>query len=135
MAFNFLIDAKFNDMRVVNGTLVLTLDTDTVEQVLYLKLNTQLGEWFLNTNTGLPYYSSTETLNTGTPGILGGNFSAAEIRSLFQREILSTDGVQSIASDDLFYDLSSGSRILRYTAEVVLNNDKLIILQVPSDEQ
>lgn len=50
------------DAALVNGDLVLTLDTETAAQATAQRLQTRLrmfmGEWFLNTNLGTPYLQS-----------------------------------------------------------------------------
>ena len=129
MAYNFFIDPAFNDFRVINGTLQLTTGQDTIRQQIYLRFNTEFGEWFLDTDAGLQYYSASKDINSNEPGILGGNFSAAQIRSLFQKEILSTPGIKSIKEDNLTY---TSDRTLSYTATAIDENDDLIFLQVPT---
>ena len=70
MAYSFYIDEIYNDFRISNGDLVLVQGADNVVQQIRITLKTELGEWFLNTNFGLPYYSSTKNINdNSTPGI------------------------------------------------------------------
>lgn len=58
---DFLIGSDGN-LVLVNGDLMLTLDSETVAQATAQRLQTRLrmfmGEWFLNTNLGVPYLQS-----------------------------------------------------------------------------
>ena len=97
MAYSFYIDDLFNDFRISNGEIALVQGTDNVAQQIRITLRTELGEWFLNTNFGLPYYSVTKDLNdNNTQGILGGNLSAAEIESYLLAAVFQVPGVVSI---------------------------------------
>lgn len=97
MAYSINIDDLFNDFRISNREIVLVQGVDNVAQQIRITLRTQLGEWFLNTNFGLPYYSITKDLNdNNTQGILGGNLSAAEIESHLLAAVFQVPGVISI---------------------------------------
>lgn len=109
MAYSFYIDEIYTDFRISNGNLVLVQGADNVVQQIRNTLRTELGEWFLNTNFGLPYYSSTKEINdNSTPGILGGNTSAAEIEAYLVAAVLQVPGVVTINRFDLTE--SSGER-------------------------
>jgi hypothetical protein len=102
MSFTFYIDELYNDLRVNTGYMVLVSGVDQVVQQVRSTLRTELGEWYLNTQFGLPYYSSTITLNNNeTPGILGGYMSAAEIEAYLVAATLQVPGVASINNFEL----------------------------------
>jgi len=73
-------------IRLTDGTL------ETVAQRLKIKLRTFLGEWFLDTQVGLPYYQS----------ILGQkNPDLAPIRSIFRSALLADPDVDSVPRCDI----------------------------------
>ena len=112
MAYSFYIDEIYNDFRISNGDLVLVQGADNVVQQIRITLKTELGEWFLNTNFGLPYYSSTKNINdNSTPGILGGNKSAAEIEAYLVAAVLQVPGVVTINRFDLV-EVSAQRRVV-----------------------
>ena len=98
MSYSLFIDPLFNDFRISNGDIVLVKGDDAVVQQIRTTLRTQLGEWFLNINFGLPYYSlsATDINDNSNPGILGGNLSAAEIQSYLIAAVLQVPGVITI---------------------------------------
>jgi len=98
MAYTLFIDPLFNDFRINNGDIALVKGEDAVVQQIRTTLRTQLGEWFLNINFGLPYYSLTPTdiNDNANPGILGGNLSAAEIQSHLIAATLQVPGVITV---------------------------------------
>lgn len=76
------------DLRMVNGDFVLTSDANTagtnnVAQAILTRLRWFLGEWFLNTGGGTPWYQS----------ILKYDSDQAEVDAVIQEVILSTPGV------------------------------------------
>jgi len=50
------LDADTGDLVVESGDLVLIEDLDVVAQRLRLKLRTVVGEWFLDTTSGVDYF-------------------------------------------------------------------------------
>ena len=88
---------NFGDVVYDNTTVTVTgSSAESVAQRLTVKLNTFLGEWFLNTTTGVPYYQQ----------IFGKVRSKAAIDIIFQQQISSEPGVLEIT--DFFSDISSG---------------------------
>lgn len=118
MSFSFYIDEAYNDFRISNKNIVLVNGVDNVEQQIRTTLKTELGEWFLNTNFGLPYFSSTTQLNdNNNPGILGGKSSAAEIQSQILLAILQVPGVISV--DKFLISEQNESRTVFINVDVV----------------
>lgn len=102
MSFTFYIDEMYNDFRINTGNMVLVSGVNQVVQQIRSTLRTELGEWYLNILFGLPYYSSTTTLNdNATPGILGGKMSAAEIEAYLLAAVLQVPGVSTINNFEL----------------------------------
>jgi enolase len=88
---------NFGDVVYDNTKVTVTGGTaEAVAQRLTIKLNTFLGEWFLNTTTGVPYYQQ----------IFGKVRSKAAIDIIFRQQISSEPGVLEIT--DFFSDISAG---------------------------
>lgn len=97
MSFTYYIDSSFNDFRVKDGQLVFARGEYVIIQQIRTALQVELGEWFLNTQTGIPYYSANGTLNDNTnPGIFGGKISAAELSAYLRKAILQVPQVIKI---------------------------------------
>ena len=57
----------------------------------------ELGEWFLNTSAGLPWYGDKGGREPGGRGILGAKaHTKRAVDLLIRRETLGTDGVERI---------------------------------------
>lgn len=83
---------SFGDAVFVNGPLttegVTVKPAEVVAQRLYIRLRSYLGEWFINTAYGVPYFQS----------ILGKKISRPAVDLIFQEQILSENGVKEIIS-------------------------------------
>jgi hypothetical protein len=84
------IDYATGDIVFVNRPLlpsdVTRPLTETVAQRLFIQLRTFLGEWFLNTNYGVPYFQN----------ILGRKTTKAAVDLIMQQQILAEVGVKEI---------------------------------------
>lgn len=95
--WSYYIDPQYNDFRVTNGSLEIVRGSNAVSQQVLVALNTEYGEWYLDTDEGVIYYSSSKTLNDNTqPGILGGKLSATEVSFAIRQAIVNTPGVIEI---------------------------------------
>lgn len=125
MSFTFYIDDLYNDFRINTGNMVLVSGAEQVVQQTRSTLRTELGEWYLNILFGLPYYSSTATLNdNATPGILGGKMSAAEIEAYLVAAVLQVPGISTINNFELI-EVSDTRQLytnMTVTAETFTNN-------------
>lgn len=84
---DLLLSRVTGDVVFENGkTLVVSEAGDNVAQRLYIMLRTFAGEWYLNTDHGVPYLQS----------ILGKKVTTKAIDLIFQQRILAEDGVQEI---------------------------------------
>lgn len=84
------ISPSYGDLTFKNGPLTPEFTTqsrvDVVAQRLFILLRTFEGEWFLDTEYGIPYFQS----------ILGKKTSKSAVDLIFQREILSENGVKEL---------------------------------------
>lgn len=89
---NDVTSPSFGDSVWINGPLTsdnLTVDpSSVVAQRLRIRLNTFLGEWFLNTEYGVPYFQR----------ILGKKVKKTAVDRIFQEQILAERGVREIVS-------------------------------------
>lgn len=122
MSFSFLLqrDATIEpDFIIRNGRIALSYDSDAVRDRLFTALSTQLGEWFLQSDDGVPYY--------GTGGILGGKMTEAEVGALIRRRILLDPDVDKIDSMQI---IAEPKRKVRVTAQVRLTTQETVLLEV-----
>lgn len=93
------------DLDIATGSLRLNAGADAVTQHLRIRLQTFLGEWFLDRTIGVPYFQK----------ILGTkNTSPILLNAIFRREILKSPGVLGIAA--LGFALNTETRELVVTA-------------------
>lgn len=111
----------FGDLVYDNSSLTVTQSqAQSVAQKLQIKLQTFLGEWFLNTDHGVPYYQQ----------IFGKVRSKAAIDLIFQQQISSEPYVAEIVSfeseivPDRTYSLSFR---VRTTLDQITDNIQLNI--------
>ena len=84
---DILLDLGTGDAVFTNGGTTVTSDiTEAVMQRLFITLKTFEGEWYLNTDHGIPYFQS----------ILGAKNSKEAIDLIFQQKILQDPDVQAI---------------------------------------
>lgn len=87
---DFKLDYSSGDIIFVNRPLVKTDMTqplvETVQQRLFIRLRTLYGEWFLNTDYGVPYFQR----------ILGFKNTKSSVDLIFQQNILAETGVKEI---------------------------------------
>lgn len=111
---DFKLDAN-NDLVIENNNLVLIDGADFVGQMLKERLQTFLGEWFLDTDLGIPYFQNilTKGVNLNT------------IKNVFKNEILSTPGV--IELEDFNLDFTDSTRQLSLDFSVRTENGSITI--------
>ena len=93
------LDLSTNDLQLVDGI-------DAIRQHLQIRYRFFLGEWFLNTDEGVPYVRD----------VLRKNPNEARVRAILAEVARSTPGVNRVAS--LTLDLDSALRILTVSIEV-----------------
>lgn len=113
----------YHDAIFINGPLttdgITSIPVDVVAQRLSIRLQTFLGEWFINTAYGVPYWQR----------ILGKKVSKTAIDRIFQEQILSERGVREITSfsstfQNRTYDMSFRVRAINgaVTETITINN-------------
>ena len=96
------------DLDITNGDVTLLSGEDATAQYLVTRLRTFLGEWFLDSRIGIPYFES----------ILIKNADIRVIQSIIRRAIETTDGIDSVVNMD--FDFDGATRQLDITAEIKL---------------
>lgn len=121
MAYDFRIDTTTNDLAT-DGDLIIE-GNDEVLQRIRTRLRREYGEWFLNTECGVPWVGDNGN------GILGSKtIKRSEVLLLIRGVIQDTDGVKSITKLSSTY--SSGDRSFDIYAEIVLNDGSTEILKM-----
>lgn len=100
----------YRDLLVVNGDLALTSDanplgTNPILQDILQRLKFFLGEWFLDTSQGIPYYQQ----------ILVKNPDQAKITAIFRNVILGTPGVLQLTAFTLGANFPSRLVTIQFT--------------------
>ena len=78
-----------NTLAVTNGDLIICDGLDAIIQDISRRLQFFLGEWFLNTKAGIPYFQK----------ILGKHKPDGYVASLFRKVVLDTPGIKSLTQD------------------------------------
>jgi hypothetical protein len=86
MLVDLAIDIDTNDLSFKNSDLYFINNINYVRQKLKIRLQWFLGEWFLNTTLGLPYFTEILTKKPNRIAIV----------DYFKKVILETEGVQSL---------------------------------------
>jgi hypothetical protein len=100
------LDLSTNDIQIVTGD-------SAIKQHLKIRLQFFLGEWFLNVNIGIPYWTE----------IFIKNPKLIVIQSFFRRAILTTPGVASVDKLDLVF--ASSTRLLTISFTAVTDGGEL----------
>lgn len=88
------LDPKTGDLAIANFDLQLVRDVDQIAQNLSIRLRFMLGEWYLNTLAGIPYYQY----------FLIKNPNQIQVESFLKDEIGNTGGVEEITSFSSDFD-------------------------------
>lgn len=102
------IDTETNELVFENNDIVLCSGVDQLVQNIKIKLNFFLGEWFLDTTKGLPFFEDILVRNPNFPNI----------DNIIKANILETDGAL-----ELIEYTSSYNKITRtYTIHFKINS-------------
>lgn len=85
------------DLELVNGTTRIIRDGEYARQRVSVSLDFFLGEWFLDTKQGMPYFRDVLTKDPNSD----------TVRSVFQRRILQTPGIVGVNKLEVKLDGSS----------------------------
>ena len=94
------LDPGTGDLAIEDHSLVLATGVEAIAQDCRVRLKFFLGEWFLDTRLGVPYYQR----------ILGKKPRLPTIRSIFRKVILTTPGIINVS--DLVVDFELRTRKL-----------------------
>lgn len=113
------LDAPFNDLAVENGEIVLVTSDEAIEQHLRIRLRQFLGEWFLDTREGVPYFRDVFVKNP----------NPAVLKSIFRQTIENTPGVSSV--DEVKIDLNRATRSAALTFRATLDTGATLDFSEP----
>lgn len=108
------LDPQTGDLILTSGDLVMTSGADAIRQHLSQRLKSFAGEWFLDLDSGLPYYRDILVKNPNAPAVSG----------LLQEEIVKTPGVLELLSFNL--DLNKATRGLTIKFEVRVDGNYVL---------
>lgn len=112
---SLVIDINTKDLKVTEYNLSLTTNNfDYISQKIETKLKYVKGEWFLNRNNGLPYFTDIFKKNPDIP----------LITSLFRSVLLGIDGVIDIL--DFTIALNNSTRVLTINYEIQIDTGETL---------
>lgn len=115
---DLLLNTDTHDLVFINGKCPVTqLLVDVVTQRLKIKLYTFLGEWFLDTSIGIPYFQQ----------IFGKVRSKATVDIIFQKVIADDPDVIEILVFESTVDSSLRGYTMNFTVRVSDNTTSLPI--------
>jgi hypothetical protein len=94
VAGNLLLDDSTWDLYLEAGNLVVSSGHDAVRQAVNYRLLFFRGEWFMDENEGMPYWSDIFIKNPNLPAI----------REITRAKIAGTPGIDSVQSISLERD-------------------------------
>ena len=103
------LDSTGDDILIRDFDLVLIDEVDQIAQNLKIRLRFFLGEWYLDTQAGLPFYSD----------ILVKAPNQYRVESLIKQEIVDTEGVEEITSFTSNYDGANRRFSVQFEATTV----------------
>jgi len=101
------LSAETHDLVIQNGDILLIDNAERVGQQIKIKLRSFLGEWFLDTTYGVPYWED----------ILIKNPSLDHIRNILRQQILSVTDVKSVTSLTLSLDKKTRSLTVSFECD------------------
>ena len=104
------LDVTTNDFEVINGI-------DAIRQELQIRYRFFLGEWFLNSEEGTPYFEH----------IIKKNANDAQVRAILLDVAKSTPGVVEVRSYEA--DLDSVNRVLTVSLQLGVSTDEGLVYE------
>jgi hypothetical protein len=117
--FVTLLQTQNGDLDFTQGLRLTTTLAQFVAQRVRSRLLFFLGEWFLDTRQGVPYFLQVFVSNPDIP----------LVTSLFRRVIEETPGVASLETFQVAFIRTS--RVLRVTAKIRASDGSLVPINVP----
>lgn len=109
------------DIQIVNGKTIAISGAPAIRQKISTRFRFFLGEWFLDTRQGVPYYRDVFLKDP----------SLDVIRSTFRKLVLGTPGVLSLASFAINYDQSA--RTLSFAFQAKVNGGDAVVQPTDRD--
>lgn len=103
------------DIELTNGKVVFISGAQHTRQKLASRFKFFLGEYFLDLRQGVPYYRD----------ILVKNPDLNVIKSIFRKVILTTKGVESLTSYEMYFD--EPNRRLTFSFEAQASTGPIIV--------
>lgn len=116
MSVDLYIDPATDDIAHRNGLIRYTTSGNETAQRVITRIRRLKGEWFINTEVGMPYIQD----------ILGKR-DINYFKLLLRKEILNTDGVQSINNFRLSFNSKTG--LISVYVEIKVNGQYIPVVQ------
>jgi hypothetical protein len=100
------LDTVSGDIDLSTGDVMLVDGADAIIQHLHIRLRFFLGEWFLDTRLGVPYFQK----------LLGHRIDNALIQSIFRKAVLGTPGVKAVRSLSVDFENDTRKLFIRFSA-------------------
>ena len=104
------------DLDFTNNNFVLVEGSEEIKQLVQVRISTFLGEWFLDSSRGIPWFQD----------ILKKNPNPVIVDAVLKNTVLETDGIKELISWDLDYDSSLRTLDLTFEAKVEDNPNNII---------
>lgn len=111
---DFEIDKETNDLAIISNDFSLVESTNQIIQHLTIRLRFFLGEWYLDTNLGVPFYQL----------IFIKNPNQIQIESVLKQEIVQTFGVERLITFESAYDENNRKYSVKFSA-ISISGDEL----------
>ena len=109
------IDPITGDFAITNGEVTLEEGSAAIRQRLEIKLRTFLGEWFLDTTFGIPYYEQ----------VLGKKVNPISLNAVFVSAILTVSGIKKL-DKPITYDFNPSLRKLDLSFVAILDTGESV---------
>lgn len=113
MKIDFAIDSNGNFLRESNGIRMTKTRIEYVAQKLQIKFRFFLGEWYLNTDLGIPYL--TKMLEKGV--------DIAFIEAVFKSSIYEVPEIQELKTFSVTVEPASRKLKVNFSAKLVNTDD------------
>lgn len=111
---DFELDQVSNDLAFKKNDFSLVESVDQIMQNLAIRLRFFLGEWYLDTTLGIPFYEM----------ILRKNPNQIQIESILKNEIVTTFGVERLTSFESSYNENTRKYSVKFSA-ISIDGDPL----------
>jgi hypothetical protein len=102
-------DPVVNDIAVVNYDFMLVDGIDQIRQKIKIRLQFFLGEWFLDTSIGVPFWNEVHLKNP----------NKVKVDAALKATILDTPGVNSLTAYDSTFDVASRTLTVNFTVDTI----------------